>query len=268
MQKTILITGATDGIGLATARQLNAQGHRLILHGRNADKLAGVVESLAGSSDAVDTIVADLSSLAQVADMARTIANGYRQLDVLINNAGVFKTPIKCTVDGLDPRFAVNTLAPYLLLRMLLPLLGRQGRVLNLSSAAQAPVNLEALSGRQTLDDNAAYAQSKLALTMWSRTLAQSLTDQGPTIIAVNPGSLLGSKMVHEAYGIAGGDIRKGADIQIRLALEESALGHSGDYFDNDSGRYADPHPDALDPHRLNALQTALENLLSSLGHG
>ena len=135
---------------------------------------------------------------------------------MLINNAGIFKTPEPITQDGLDVRFAVNTIAPYLLTQKLLPLLGASGRVINLSSAAQSPVDPEALAGRVRLsDDLTTYAQSKLALTMWSRSMALSLKDEGPVIIAVNPGSLLGTKMVKEGFGMAGNDIRIGADILI-----------------------------------------------------
>ena len=90
----------------------------------------------------------------------------------------------------------MNTIAPFLLTRRLLPLLGASGRVINLSSAAQAAVNLRALVGEVQLSDNAAYAQSKLALTMWSRALALSLGRSGPSVVAVNPGSMLGTKMV------------------------------------------------------------------------
>ena len=152
--------------------------------------------------------------------------------------------------DGLDVRFAVNTIAPYLLMQRLLPLLGASGRVINLSSAAQSPVNPEALAGRAKLSDGAAYAQSKLALTMWSRSLALSLEDDGPAVIAVNPGSMLGSKMVKEAFGVTGGDIRIGAEILTRAALEDEFAAASGRYFDNDSGRFASPHSDALDPRK------------------
>lgn len=90
-------------------------------------------------------------------------------------------------------------------------------RVINLSSAAQSPVDLEALAGRVRLyDDLTAYAQSKLALTMWPRSMALSLKDSGPAIIAINPGSMLGSKMVTEGFGVVGNDIRIGAEILTR----------------------------------------------------
>ncbi len=108
---------------------------------------------------------------------------------------------------GLDVRFVVNTFAPYLLTQRLLPLLGPPGRVVNLSSAAQASVNPDAMRGTVKLADMEAYAQSKLAITMWSRVMAETLSD-GPAIIAVNPGSLLGSKMVKEGFGVAGNDLR------------------------------------------------------------
>jgi NAD(P)-dependent dehydrogenase (short-subunit alcohol dehydrogenase family) len=99
------------------------------------------------------------------------------------------------------------------LTKRLMPLFGSSGRVINLSSAAQFPVDLEALVGKGELSDGAAYAESKLALTMWSRNMALSLKNDGPAIIAVNPRSMLGSKMVKQAYGVAGGDLRIGAEI-------------------------------------------------------
>lgn len=130
---------------------------------------------------------------------------------MLINNGGVFKVPTAVTPDGLDVRFAVNTIAPYLLTQRLLPVMGNHGRVINLSSAAHAPVDLDALSGKARLPDGEAYAQSKLALTMWSRGLTIALGDSGPATIAVSPGSFRGSKMVREASGTAGKALRIGA---------------------------------------------------------
>ncbi|MCU7830369.1 MAG: SDR family NAD(P)-dependent oxidoreductase [Candidatus Thiodiazotropha sp. (ex Myrtea sp. 'scaly one' KF741663)] len=268
MQKTILVTGSTDGIGLETAKMLVAQGHHVLLHGRNAAKLADAEKTLSALSDngRVESYVSNLSRIADVTALAEAVAERRERLDVLINNAGVFNISDPRTPDGLDARFAVNTIAPYLLTQRLLPLIGASGRVINLSSAAQSPVNPEALAGRVRLsDDFAAYAQSKLALTMWSRSMAISLKDDGPAIIAVNPGSMLGTKMVKQAFGVAGGDIRIGAEILIRAALDDEFAAASGQYFDNDAGQFASPHPDALNQQKSEEIVRAIDAILSEL---
>ncbi|MEO0804270.1 MAG: SDR family NAD(P)-dependent oxidoreductase [Cyanobacteria bacterium J06642_2] len=267
MPKTILVTGSTDGIGLATAEMLVSQGHDVLLHGRNLAKLEAAEKTLSAlpSGGSVESYVADLSRMAEVEALAQAVAAKHAQLDVLINNAGVYNTSTPITQDGLDVRFVVNTIAPYLLTQRLMPLMVASGRVINLSSAAQSPVNLDALAGRVKLSDGAAYAQSKLALTMWSRTLALALEDRGPIIVAVNPGSLLGSKMVKQAFGIAGGDIRKGAEILTRAALSDEFETASGLYFDNDSGRFASPHPDALNPQKSEEVVRAIEAILAQI---
>jgi NAD(P)-dependent dehydrogenase (short-subunit alcohol dehydrogenase family) len=109
-----------------------------------------------------------------------------------------------------------------------------------------------------------AYAQSKLALTIWSREMALAQKD-GPVIVAVNPGSMLGSKMVKEGFGVAGGDIRIGADILTRAALGDEFAEASGLYFDNDSGQFASPHPDALDRHKSQEVVRVIETVLAAL---
>ena len=268
MQETILVTGSSDGIGLATAKMLVSLGHHVLLHGRNPGKLADAEQTLSGlpGGGRVESYVADLSRMDDVEALAKAVAGRHAQLDVLINNAGIFRTPEPITQDGLDVRFAVNTIAPYLLTQRLLPLLGTSGRVINLCSAAQSPVDPEALAGRVRLSDEmAAYAQSKLALTMWSRSLAQTLEDHGPAIIAVNPGSLLGTKMVKQGFGMAGKDIRIGAEILIRAALSDDFAAASGEYFDNDSGRFASPHPDALDPQKSQEIVRIIETVLAKM---
>ncbi len=267
MSKTILITGSTDGIGLAAAEMLLSMGHQVLLHGRNPEKLEKTQHSLAKlpSGGRVEGYIADLSHLHEVAALAQAVAEQHTKLDVLINNAGVFTSAETRTQDGLDVRFAVNTLAPYLLTQKLLPLLGASGRVINLSSAAQSPVEADALAGRVRLsDDFNAYAQSKLALTMWSRALALSLDAEGPAIIAVNPGSMLGTKMVKEGFGVAGGDVRIGAEILVRAALEEEFAAASGQYFDNDKGRFSQPHRDALDARKSQEIIRAMEAILDA----
>jgi NAD(P)-dependent dehydrogenase (short-subunit alcohol dehydrogenase family) len=263
MQKTILVTGSTDGIGLETARMLVSLGHNVLLHGRNPAKLEKVEKTLSALPDGggVESYVSDLSRMAAVEALARAVAENHEKLDVLINNAGVYRVAEPVSQDGFDTRFAVNTIAPYLLTQRLLPLLGASGRVINLSSAAQSPVDPEAMVGRVRLSDGAAYAQSKLAITMWSRSMALSFKDDGPAIIAVNPGSMLGSKMVKEAYGVAGGDLRIGADILCRAALSEEFAAASGRYFDNDIGQFASPHPDALNSQKCEEIVRVIQTV-------
>jgi len=266
MQKTILVTGSTDGIGLETAKMLASMGQQVLLHGRNPAKLERAEKEVSelANGGCVESYVADLSRMSDVEALAKAVAEKHTRLDVLINNAGILKTSEPITQEGLDVRFVVNTVAPYLLTQRLLPLLGFSARVINLSSAAQSPVNLEALTGRIRLsDDLDAYAQSKLAITMWSRALALSIKDKGPAFIAVNPGSLLGTKMVKEGFGMAGKEIRIGADILIRAALSDEFEAASGRYFDNDSGQFASPHPDALNKKKSEEVVQAIEALLA-----
>lgn len=264
--KTILITGATDGIGLETAKLFAPHGHTLLLHGRSAEKLENVVAELSGLEGVgeLKTYQADFSRPKNVETMAQAILSDHTRIDVLINNAGVYKTPQPRTADGFDLRFAVNLFAPYILTDRLQAIIPITGRVVNLSSAAQAPVNLRAISGEEALGDMPAYAQSKLALTMWTRELAKS-NPEGPLFVSVNPGSLLNTNMVKEGWGGSDNDIGIGADILYRAALSDEFDGHSGDYFDNDSGRFAPPHPDGLNDDKSAAVIAAIKSALSTL---
>ena len=267
--KTILITGSTDGIGLETAKQLISMGHRVLLHGRSPEKLEAAEKALfkRGGDGRVESYRADLSRMTDVVKLANAVIENQPSLTVLINNAGVYNAPNPTTPDGLDVRFAVNTIAPYFLTQRLSGLLGSSGRVINVSSAAQSPVQLPALSGASHLSDGEAYAQSKLAITMWSVALARSFGTAGPAIVAVNPGSLLGSKMVEQAFGIAGKDLGIGAGILTRAALEKEFHAASGQYFDNDEGRFCAPHPHALDPRRAQEVIRTIEDILGRLIH-
>lgn len=240
MKKVILITGATDGIGFETAKSLVQLGHHVIVHGRSESKAENVKDRLASlkNGNAVNTVICDLSNLNSVRSMVSEVTERFGNLDVLINNAGVYATSEPTTEAGLDVRFAVNTLAPYLLTKQLLPSMSSTSRVVNLSSAAQAPVKLDALKGNVKVGDGEAYAQSKLALTMWSHYLGAQNKQSGPMIVSVNPKSLLGSKMVKEAYGIAGGDICLGAEILVRAALSDEFANAHGVTMTTTSNRF------------------------------
>ena len=112
-----------------------------------------------------------------------------------------------------------------------------------------------------------AYSQSKLAIIMWSYHLASTLGEQGPGIIAVNPGSLLASKMVKESFGIQGNDLSIGADILARLAVDDEFKNTTAKYYDNDKGYIADPHRDALNPAKCQQVTNTIERILEKLGH-
>ena len=257
MTKTILITGATDGIGLLTAKTLTAEGHNVLLHGRSADKLEAAAREVGGNPE---TYRADLSLLEDANALVADVRAKHDTLDVLINNAGVLKVPNTQTDSGLDVRFMVNTIAPWALTVGLLPIIPKDGRVVSLSSAAQAPVNIKAMRGEQQLGHNETYAQSKLALTIWSQELARE-HPAGPVFVSVNPGSLLATKMVKESYGMAGNDLRIGADILRRAAVSEEFANASGQYYDNDAGRIARPHPAAAVRAHVAQLMAAIREL-------
>ena len=253
MSKTILITGSTDGIGKLAAIKLAKDGHQVYLHGRNNEKLQTAISDIkeVSNNQNIYGFIADFSDLKAVLSMAEEIKTKLNKIDVLINNAGVFKTSALSKHKGLDIRLVVNYFAPYVLTNALLPLLRKEGksRIINLSSAAQTRVTDAAMAGNKINNVSEAYAQSKLALTMWSFDLAQQLDTI--SVIAVNPGSLLNTKMANEAYGQHWSSATKGSDILYDLAISDEYEGVTGKYFDNDKGNpkgtFAKAHGDAYD---------------------
>ena len=281
MTKTILITGSTDGIGKLAALNLAKAGHQVYLHGRDAEKLDSVIAEVkavatGAAVDNIDGFVADFSDLNAVRKMAAEVNGKLPKLDVLINNAGIYTTASATTKDGLDVRFVVNYLAPYELTNALLPLLKKssKARIVNLSSAAQAPISYKAFAGQGRLDDKDAYAQSKLALTMWSMDLAETVASDNINVIAVNPGSLLNTKMVDEAYGEYWSSADKGANILTELAISDDFADDTGKYFDNDikdgvhgdaRGEFGQPHANALNKEAIAELEQQTQTVLQSL---
>lgn len=245
MSKTIFITGATDGIGKLAALQLAKAGHRVLLHGRNEEKLNRVLSELEGYD--VKGFVCDLEAFMSIKTMVMAVDE---DVDVLINNAGIFNSDPVRDVWEVDRRLKVNYLAPYLLTKRLMPRI--KERIINLSSAAQDAVDVEALTSVNDLTFRQTYGQSKLALTMWSFWLSNEHKDLD--VVAVNPGSLLDTKMVHEAYGQVWSKAEKGSEILCELAVDEKHKGRSGVYLDNDLGDYNTAHPDAYDESKITAL--------------
>ena len=266
MTKRILLTGSTDGIGRLAAARLAAQGHTVCLHGRSQAKLEALQQELLQHNPEAQlhTVCADLSDLTALPALAQAVAVCMPALDVIINNAGVYVSPSRFTPQGLDVRMAVNFLAPVALTRALLPQL-RQGQaplVINLSSAAQSEVSLEVLKGSAEVVEGTAYAQSKLAFTMWTFHAAQI----HPEVdwIAVNPGSLLNTRMVQEAFGTHWSPPEKGADLLVKLANWPRPEELNGQYFDNDKGQLGRAHADAYDAGKISALMETTDALLQA----
>lgn len=263
MSKIILITGSTDGIGKLAATKLAGAGHQLILHGRNAEKLKKVIEEIKQTSgnQNITGYVANFSNLEEVESMVVKLNEDLSSIDVLVNNAGIFKTENPISENGLDIRMVVNYLAPYALTNGILALL-RQGdnpRIINLSSAAQESVSARSFQKNTMLSANEAYAQSKLAILLWSFYMSQKHTDI--TTIALNPGSLLNTKMVKEAYGRFWSSADKGADIIIDLATNAKYKDSKGEYYDNDHGGFGKAHPDAYNPQVIKNLMSLTEEI-------
>ncbi|SHI85032.1 SDR family NAD(P)-dependent oxidoreductase [Pseudozobellia thermophila] len=259
--KHILITGSTDGIGKLLALRLAKEGHFIAIHGRSETKLAATIKEIKEQSnnENIQGFLADFSDLNAVKKMAKEVAEKMPIIDVLVNNAGVLMANGKST--STDIRFLVNYFAPYVLTKGLLSNIKASAapRIVNLSSAAQTSINIQALGGKTGLGANEAYAQSKLALTMWSFYLAEQ--EPSITVVAVNPGSLLNTKMANEAYGQHWSPAEKGVDILYDLSMTD--LAQTGKYFDNDKGFYSDAHPHAYNPLKIKGLIDVTDTLLS-----
>jgi len=262
--KSILITGSTDGIGKLAAISLASEGHTIYIHGRNQKKVITTVEEIKSSTgnEQVRGFVADFSDLNSVKQMAAEVNGQLESLDVLVNNAGVFNSPVSHSKEGYEIRYAVNYLASFVLTNGLLPVLkkGNDARIINLSSAAQSEISFNVMTGKAPVAVNGAYAQSKLALTMWSFYLAAQL--ENIAVIALNPGSLLNTKMVKEAFGHHWSSADKGANIIAELSVGERYKGITGKYYDNDSGGFGRAHSQAYDPAAISELISFTNNLI------
>eukprot|EP00792_Barthelona_sp_PAP020_P001910 TRINITY_DN1307_c0_g1_i1.p1 TRINITY_DN1307_c0_g1~~TRINITY_DN1307_c0_g1_i1.p1 ORF type:complete len:272 (-),score=57.71 TRINITY_DN1307_c0_g1_i1:47-862(-) len=264
-KKVILVTGSTDGIGKLAAKMLIEDGHYVLLHGRNPQKLDALKEEFSDFKDNFECFQADFSMLTEVDVMSNAIKERFSELDVIINNAGIYKVLNPILECGIDVRFMVNTIAPYRLTQNLLCLLSSTSRVINIVSCSQQTVEIDALLGKKRLKkDVQAYAQSKLATVMWSFSLAQQLQDTGPIIVAVHPGAMLGTKMVKEAFGVDGKDVQIGADILYKASLSDEFLDSSGKYFDNDDQTFQSPHQDALNENLRDSIVKTVERISNS----
>lgn len=251
--RTVLVTGGTGGIGLATATGLAGLGARVGIVGRSAERGAAAADAVRRSTATakVDVFVADLSAQAEVRRLAAEVRGAYPRLDVLVNNVGGYWAHRHVTVDGLEHTFALNHLAPFLLTQELRDLLvaSAPARVVTVSSGAQAMgrIDLGDLQAERSYSGQRAYNQSKLANVLFTYELARRLKGTGVTATVLHPG------VVRTAFGRedAGRFMRmmlpvvtpfmktpeRGAETPVHLASSPEVADVTGAYFANRRAR-------------------------------
>jgi NAD(P)-dependent dehydrogenase (short-subunit alcohol dehydrogenase family) len=271
-EQTVLVTGATSGLGRALVQRLAEHRATVVAHGRSAERLDTLARELEDSTgQRVHTVRADLSSLVEVDRLADTVLERHPDLTVLVNNAGVgFGEPgagREVSPDGIELRFAVNHLASYHLARRLSDLLrvNAPARIVQVASAGQLPLDPDDPLTERGYDGVSAYRRSKLAQVMATFDLAADLVGSGVTVNAVHPATFMDTTMVREAGREPVSTLEEGLEATWRLVADEDLGEISGCYFDG--SRQGRPDPQADDPATRAWLRQLSDSLISrSLG--
>ena len=264
--KNALVTGSTDGIGFETARQLLSRGMHVLVHGRNEQKArrsaADLTRHVSGAN--ATPVWGDFSRMSEVAALAAQVNAVSPVLDVLINNAGVYSRRRIITDDGFELTMAVNHFAPYLLTRLVGPVVSKApaGRIVNVSSMAHqsGDIDLDDLNFEHGFGGYSAYAASKLANILFTRALASRLANSGVTANCLHPG-VIDTKLLHAGFDIKGAPVQRGAETSVYLATSEKVANVSGKYFVN--CRETSPSRSARNEKLAEALWTVSEQLVS-----
>lgn len=224
--RVVLVTGSTSGLGRGVARRLAELGAHVIVHGRDRARGEEIVAEIeAGTPGSARFYAADFASLAEVRALAGEILADYERLDALVNNAGIWLEPSlgrQVSADGSELHLQVNYLAGVLLTRLLLPRLleSAPARVVNVSSAAQRPIDFDDVMLEQGYSDGRAYAQSKLAQVMFTFDLAGELEGTGVTVNAVHPASMMDTPMVLERGAQPRSSVEEGIEAVMHLLVD------------------------------------------------
>lgn len=247
-EQTVLVTGATDGLGREVARELARLGARVLLHGRDEKKAEDTRREIAEATgnDRLEVLIADLSSLAAVRGLAEQTKATTDALHALVNNAGIAGPPRTVTKDGFELHFAVNYLSHFLLTKKLFHLLERSApaRIVNVSSIGQTPVDFEDPMMERDYDPMRAYCQSKLAQVSFTFTLGEHLNEALVTVNALHPATLMDTKMVRDYFGVPRTSVEEGVEATVRLVTDPALDGVSGRYFNglHESGAHPQAH--------------------------
>ena len=244
--KTILVTGSSDGIGLATSQQLFSLGHKILVHGRNETRANYAIEQILAHSDLEAAAAAekkrlipvwgDLSEMSQVVGLAAQVQKVAPDLSVLINNAGVYMSERVLTKDKFEMTFAVNHLAVHLLTHHLMSLLKaqKQARVVTVSSMAHSKghIQFDNLNGEKHFDGYEAYSASKLMNVLFTRCLAALNKNNSLTANCLHPG-VIETKLLRAGFNIHGDSAEHGCRTSVCLATDPALDAVTGKYFVN-----------------------------------
>ena len=264
MTKTALITGASSGVGLAAAKQLAAQGWRILAVGRNPERCAAAETEIrsVSTNGEVQMFRADLSLLADVVRLVGEVAASTDRLDLLANNAGGMAAEKVMTDEGFEASFVANHLSGFVLTLRLLPLLKKaaaeagNARIVNTSSDGSEMIpslNLDDMQNLENYSNGLAYCSGKLCNVLFARALAEREGQAGIFAHAFHPGTVDSNFFSHTDQSVqdAYRDVEKlsldqGAETLVWLATSDEALQSNGGYFFQCKPR--DPNPVVNDP--------------------
>ncbi len=245
--KTIIVTGATSGIGEVAARELAGMGARVVLIGRSGEKCQATADMIrkATGNPAVDYLVADLSSQVAIRRLAADIKVRYPRIDVLINNAGAMVSPRRESVDGIEMTWALNHLGYFLLTDLLLDTLkaSAPSRVVSVASEAHrmvSGIDFDDVEGKKSYRPLKSYSQSKLANVLFTRELCRRLEGSGVTANSLHPGFVAtnftaGKGLTFRVFQVGAKLFaitpEQGAKTTIYLASSPEVEGQSGGYY-------------------------------------
>jgi NAD(P)-dependent dehydrogenase (short-subunit alcohol dehydrogenase family) len=236
--KTVLVTGATDGLGKVVATMLAKDGAAVLLHGRDRAKGESVLAEIkaAAGNPNLEFYLADLASLAEVRALGGAVKAKHPRLDVLVNNAGIGLFGgggRQESRDGLELHFQVNYLAPFLLTELLLPALkaSAPSRIVNVSSVGQAPIDFADVQLERSYSGVQGYCQSKLAQIMFTFDLAEKLKGSGVTVTSLHPGTFMNTNMVTGQGMTPQSRVEDGAAAVYRLVASPDVEGQTGVFY-------------------------------------
>jgi len=262
-QLTALVTGATDGVGRVVAKQLAEAGVNVLAHGRDRERGEGLVGEIRAAGGTAEFLRADLASLAKVRGLAAAVDEKTDRLNLLVNNAGIgtggARDERRTSADGFELRFAVNYLAGFLLVRLLLPVIRRSApaRIVNVASAGQQAIDFSDVMLTRGYSGTRAYRQSKLAQILFTVDLARELAPRGVTVNALHPATFMPTKIVPHPTST----LEEGIEATVRLIADPAMEGVTGKYFDGVREARADAQ--AYDERARRELHELSERLVS-----